>query len=121
MWSSPACGLKQYIAETSSHKALRWTDEAQAAIDTYAEQHKIERGDLELFNCVQVQYETQGPQDALRESIQDLSATSQTGRQERDRVCETTYCCSCGNMMSRHLTSECVMCGHNVCDGCFYE
>ena len=58
MWSSPACELKQYIAQVSPNKAIRWIDEAEAASDTYSEQQKIEPGDLELFKCVQVQCET---------------------------------------------------------------
>ena len=69
MWSSPACGLKQYIAQVSPNKGIRWTEEAEAAIGAYAEHQKMKPGDLELFKCVQVQCETQGPQDTLRESI----------------------------------------------------
>ena len=86
MWSSPACGLKQCSAQVSPNKGIRWTEEAEAAIGTYAEQQKIEPGDLELFKCVQVQYETQGPQDTLRESIHCILCTDRNFHgQDRER------------------------------------
>ena len=55
MLSSPACELKQYIALDGRRKAFLWADEADAAVDTYVEQQEIERADLEVFKCVQVQ------------------------------------------------------------------
>ena len=55
MLSSPACELKQYIALDGRRKAFLWADEADAAVDTYVEQQQIERADLEVFKCVQVQ------------------------------------------------------------------
>ena len=68
MWSSPACGLKQYSAPANTKKANLRTYEAETGTDeteagneeaeaATAEQQKIEPGDLELFKCVQVDYE----------------------------------------------------------------
>ena len=58
MWSSPACGLKQYNAQASPKEANLCTDEAEGATDNYAEQQEIEPGELELFKCVEVEYMT---------------------------------------------------------------
>ena len=69
MWSSPACGLKQYSAPANTKKANLRTYEAETGTDeteagneeaeaATAEQQKIEPGDLELFKCVQVDYDT---------------------------------------------------------------
>lgn len=63
MLSSPACELKQYIAPTSPGKLIYWADIAQPAVDTYIGQQRIEREELEVFKCVQVQCETQAPQE----------------------------------------------------------
>ena len=58
--------MKQYIAQVSPNKGTRWIDETEAATNNDAEQQKIKPGDLELFKCVQVQYEDRERLDRLR-------------------------------------------------------
>lgn len=55
MLSSPACELKQYIALVGRREAFQWAVEANVVVDTYGEHQEIERADLEVFKCVQVQ------------------------------------------------------------------
>ena len=84
MLSSPDCELKQYIARVRPQKVFQWPDETQAAMDTYAEQPEIERVDLEVFTCVQVQCKTASSDladeeealwNSLRERIKESQAT----------------------------------------------
>ena len=46
----------------------------QAALDTHIGQQKIEREDLEVFKCVQVQCVTQGPQETSDFTTCDICA-----------------------------------------------
>ena len=73
MLSSPACGLKHYIPPAAPATPFQWVDIAQVVLDAYIGQQKIEREDLEVFKCVQVQYETQGPQETPK-SLKSLRA-----------------------------------------------
>ena len=78
--------MKQYIAQVSPNKATRWIDETEAATNNDAEQQKIKPGDLELFKCVQVQYETQAPQNTLQNwRLQRLSSLSPRSRYEEEK------------------------------------
>ena len=72
MLSSPACGLKQYIASARPDKLTLWTDVAQATLGTYMGEH--EREDLEVFKCVQIQCETPTPQDTSNVRTCDICA-----------------------------------------------
>ena len=83
MLSSPACELKQYIAPAGPDKVIHWADVAQPAVDTYIGQQRIKREELEVFKCVQVQCETQAPQETSYDWTCDIYTKGFSGTYHR--------------------------------------